>query len=281
MQAWSEQRYVLPDRSGLSRVTGPTAVVGGLRFLPAPATIVRLRDGMADDSADVQRAIPTDAELMARIAAGDRDAFAEVYDRHAQALHGTVMRFLRDPAAAEDVVQETYLAMWTRSESYSPEAGSLIGWLLTIARHRAIDRLRAASRQPVVVGFAPAMSDGAENDLERLLALGRPVGFGDAADEPSDVAERRWVRAVVRTAIDKMPESERQALELAYDDELTQAEIAQRLGWPIGTVKTRTRRALQRLRAMLESVPDIGPSPGLPPSRGNWQSREEVRHGPR
>ena len=107
MQAWSEQRYVLPDRSGLSRVTGPTAVVGGLRFLPAPATIVRLRDGMADDSADVQRAIPTDAELMARIAAGDRDAFAEVYDRHAQALHGTVMRFLRDPAAAEDVVQET------------------------------------------------------------------------------------------------------------------------------------------------------------------------------
>jgi RNA polymerase sigma-70 factor (ECF subfamily) len=218
---------------------------------------------------------------MARVAAGDREAFADVYDRHAQALYGTAMRFLRDPGAAEDVVQETYLAMWTRSESYSPEAGSLIGWLLTIARHRAIDRLRAASRQPVVVGFAPAASDGAENDIERLMALGRPVGFADAADAPSDVAERRWVRAVVRTALDSMPDAERQALELAYDDELTQAEIAERLGWPIGTVKTRTRRALLRLRAMLESVPDIGPSPGLPPSRGNWQSREEVQHGPR
>jgi RNA polymerase sigma-70 factor (ECF subfamily) len=226
-------------------------------------------------------AAPTDAELMARVTAGDHDAFAAVYDRHAQALYGTAMRFLRDPGAAEDVVQETYLAMWTRSETYSPEAGSLIGWLLTIARHRAIDRLRATSRQPLVVGLAPATSDGAENDSERLLALCRPVGFGDAADEPSDVAERRWVRAVVRTAIDKMPESERQALELAYDDELTQAEIAERLGWPIGTVKTRTRRALLRLRAMLESVPDIGPSTGRPPSRENWRNREEARHGPR
>ena len=281
MQAWSEQPYVLPDRSGFARVTGPTAVFGALGPLPAPATVVRLRDRMADESVGLQRATPTDAELMARVAAGDREAFAEVYDRHAQALYGTAMRFLRDPGAAEDVVQETYLAMWTRSESYSSEAGSLIGWLLTIARHRAIDRLRAASRQPVVVGFAPAMSDGAENDLERLLARGRPVGCGDAADAPSDVAERRWARAVVRTALDRMPVAERQALELAYDDELTQAEIAKRLGWPIGTVKTRTRRALLRLRAMLESVPDIGPSPGLPPSRENWQSREEVRHGPR
>ena len=282
MQAWSEQPCVLPDRSGLWRLTGSTAVLGRLGARRAPATVGRLRDGMADASAGPQQAdTPTDAELMARIAAGDREAFAAIYDRHAQALYGTVMRFLRDPGAAEDVVQETYLAMWTRSESYSPEAGSLIGWLLTIARHRAIDRLRAASRQPVVVGFAPAMSDGTENDLERLLALGRPVGFGDAADAPADVAERRWVRAVVRTALDEMPDAERQALELAYDDELTQAEIAQRLGWPIGTVKTRTRRALQRLRAILESVPDIGPSPGLPPFQENWQGGKEVRHGPR
>ncbi len=290
MQAWSEQPYVLSDRSRLSRVTGPAVVLGDPGALRAPVAVGRLLVGMVEDGAGLRRtygsrdeigATPTDAELMALVAAGDREAFAAVYDRHAQALYGTVMRFLRDPGAAEDVVQETYLAMWTRSESYSPEAGSLIGWLLTIARHRAIDRLRAASRQPVVVALAPATSDGAENDLERLLALGRPVGSADPADEPSDVAERRWVRAVVRTALDKMPEPERQALELAYDDELTQAEIAERLGWPIGTVKTRTRRALLRLRAMLESVPDIGPSPGRTPSRETWRNREEVRNGPR
>ena len=290
MQAWSEQPSVRLDRSRLWRVTGPSAVRSTPGAVPGLVEVGRLRVGMPDESAGLERmhgsrdeiaATPTDDELMARVAAGDREAFAAVYDRHAQALYGTVMRFLHDPGAAEDVVQETYLAMWTRSESYSPEAGSLIGWLLTIARHRAIDRLRAASRQPVVVGFAPTTSDGAENDLERLLALGRPVGLANAAEGPSDVAERRWVRAVVRTAIDKMPELERLALELAYDDELTQAEIAERLGWPIGTVKTRTRRALLRLRAMLESVPDIGPSPGRPQSREGWQSHEGVRHGSR
>ena len=224
---------------------------------------------------------PTDAELMARVAAGDQQAFAAVYDRHAQAVYGAVMRYLRDPGAAEDVVQETYLAMWTRSDSYVPEVGSLIGWLLTIARHRAIDRLRAASRQPLLVGLAPATSDRAENDVERLLSLGRPVAFADTAVEPSDVAERRWVRAVVRTALDEMPEPERRALELAYDYELTQVEIAERLGWPLGTVKTRTQRALLRLRAVLESVPDIGSWSMRPPSEVNGRSPEEVQHGPR
>ena len=107
--------------------------------------------------------------------------------------------------------------MWTRSDSYAPEAGSLIGWLLTIARHRAIDRLRTASRQPQLVTLAPVASDGAENDLERQLAQGHPVAFAEAAAEPSAFAERRWVRAVVRTALDAMPEPERRALELAYN----------------------------------------------------------------
>jgi RNA polymerase sigma-70 factor, ECF subfamily len=230
---------------------------------------------------DEVTAIPTDAVLMARVAAGDEQAFAAVYDRHAQSLHGAVMRYLGDHSAAEDVVQETFLAMWTRSESYSPEAGSLIGWLLTIARHRAIDRLRATSRQPMVVGFGPATPDGPENDLERLLALGQPVAFAETTDEPSYFAERRWVRAVVRTALDEMPEAERRALELAYDQELTQAEIAERLGWPLGTVKTRTRRALLRLRAMLESVPDIAPPSGLAPAGLNGRVSKEGQHGPR
>ena len=210
-------------------------------------------------------ATATDAELMVGVASGDQQAFAELYDRHVHAVYGTVMRYLRDPGAAEDVAQETFLAMWTQPDSYVAEAGSLVGWLLAIARHRAIDRLRAASRHPVIVGLAPNSQAGGESDGERLMSLGRPVGSAVTVDQPPDVAERRWVQAVLRTAIDAMPAPERQAVELAYDDGLTQSEIAQRLGLPLGTVKTRTRRGLMRLRSMLESVPDIGPWGARPP----------------
>jgi len=223
----------------------------------------------------------TDAELMARVAAGDEQAFAQLYDRHVHAVYGTVMRYLRDPGAAEDVVQETWLAMWTRPNSYVADAGSLIGWLLAIARHRAIDRLRAASRHPVAVGLAPSSQDGRESDVERLMVLGRPVGSAAAVEQPPDLAERRWVQAVLRTAIDGMPAPERQAVELAYDDGLTQTEIAQRLGLPLGTVKTRTRRGLMRLRTMLESVPDIGPSAGSSIAIEAGDDPDGGRRGPR
>jgi len=225
-------------------------------------------------------ATPTDAELMARVAAGDEQAFAALYDRHVHAVYGAVMRYLGDPGAAEDVVQETYLAMWTRSDTYAPETGSLAGWLLTIARHRAIDRLRSMARRPLLVGLAPATSEGTESDMERLLALGQPVAVAAMTDEPPDLAERRWVRAVIQTAMEEMPEPERQVLELAYDAGLSQVEIARRLGWPLGTVKTRTRRALLRLRAMLENVPDIGPLVASPPVPGNGRAFEGGRRGP-
>ncbi len=225
-------------------------------------------------------ATATDAELMASVAAGDQQAFAELYDRHVHAIYGTVMRYLRDPGAAEDVAQETFLAMWTQPDSYAAEAGSLVGWLLAIARHRAIDRLRAASRHPVVVGLAPGSQDGGESDGERLMALGRPVGSSVTIDQPPDVAERRWVQAVLRTAIDGMPAPERQAVELAYDDGLTQSEIAQRLGLPLGTVKTRTRRGLMRLRSMLESVPDVGPWGAHPPGAADRRADRDEDGGP-
>jgi RNA polymerase sigma-70 factor (ECF subfamily) len=230
---------------------------------------------MTDDVAEA----PTDSELMARVAAGDHEAFATLYDRHVRTVYGAVLRYLRDAAAAEEVVQETYLAMWRQPNRYAADKGSLVGWLLSIARNRAIDRLRADSRRPLLVALDPGMADAAESDLERLMASGRPVGSGVTADEPSDVAERRWVQAVVRTALESMAEPERQVLVLAYDDGLTQKEIAERIGWPLGTVKTRTRRALLRLRAMLESVPDIGPWAAPTPVPA-WGDPDGAQHGP-
>jgi RNA polymerase sigma-70 factor, ECF subfamily len=277
MYTWSQELHLGAIMPGTRRMTGAPADDRAI-----DTRLVRVDFGRAHavpgmrDQIDV---IPTDAELMARIVAGDQQAFAAVYDRHAQMLFGTIMRYLRDSAAAEDILQETFLAMWTRSERYSSEAGSLIAWLLTIARNRAIDRLRSVARQPVAVGLASGATEGADDDLERMLSRGRPVGSSDANEQPADLAERRWIRAVVRTAIDDIPDDERLALELAYDDELTQAEIADRLGWPLGTVKTRTKRALLRLRMMLENVPDIGPSSGLRPVSVNGRDSEEGRHG--
>jgi len=289
MSQWGGRPFLCSAVAGPWQSPGPFAVRRSMDAPSAPRVVGRVRLGAPGETASLPRAqgvtddvaaAPTDAELMARVAAGDEQAFAAVYDRHVLAVYGAVLRYLRDPGAAEDVVQETYLAMWQRPDGYAAEKGSLIGWLLAIARNRAIDRLRAASRRPLLVGLDAGASDGSESDLERLMALGRPVAFAATNAAPPDVAERRWVRAVVRTALGGMSEPERRVLELAYDDGLTQTEIAEQLGWPVGTVKTRTRRALLRLRAMLESVPDIGPwAAGSPVAA--WGHPDGVRNEPR
>jgi RNA polymerase sigma-70 factor, ECF subfamily len=278
MYSWSHELHLQTAWPGTRRMTGSAAGDRAADVMRSPIEIGRARTGSR--VGDGIEATPTDADLMVRVAAGDQQAFAVVYDRHAQMLFGTIMRYTRDSAAAEDILQETFLAMWTRSERYSPDAGSLIAWLLTIARNRSIDRLRSAARQPMVIGLSSSTADGTDDDMERMLSMGQPVGYSTTHGEPEDLAERRWIRAVVRTAIDDMPDDERRALELAYDDQLTQAEIAERLGWPIGTVKTRTKRALSRLRVMLENVPDIRPSGALSPVSAGRDS-EEGRHGPR
>ncbi len=198
--------------------------------------------------------IPDDA-LASLIAGGDQEAFAAVYDRYADILFGSVVRFLRDREAAEEVVQDAYLALWRHADRYLPSAGSLLGWLLRIARNKAIDRTRMAARRPRAVVDARG-EDEAPDGLERALAAGTLAGGVDV-DAPEQVATREWTRAVVRTALSAMPELERHALELAYDEGLTQAEIARRLGWPLGTVKTRTRRGLAMLRTALEGVPEL------------------------
>jgi RNA polymerase sigma-70 factor (ECF subfamily) len=226
---------------------------------------------------------PAEGDLMARVAAGDEAAFAAVYDRTIDAVFGSVVRFLNgDREAAADVVQEAYLAVWRQADRYQPESGSLKGWILAIARNRAIDRLRAAARRPVIVRPSPT-DDGASDAEaeERLLASGRPVLEPSEYDDPEAAAGRRWLIAVVRTALGGLSPQERQVLALAYDDGLTQSEIAARLGWPLGTVKTRTRRAFSTMRALLEGVPDVAPAAFVPPEAAARASVEGDDHGSR
>ena len=208
------------------------------------------------DAAAANRDAPTDAALVARITDRDEEALTLAYDRHADAIYGALVRFLGDRESAEDVVQETYVALWQRAHQFNPRAGSLLGWLLGIARHKAIDRFRAASRRPRIV--AP-WTDRAETTERVPNVVARGIGTAPTDDDPEVAASRAWTRSVVRTALSTMPDLERQVLQLAYDRGLTQSEIAARLGWPLGTVKTRTRRALANLREALDDVPDLVP----------------------
>ena len=212
-----------------------------------------------------------DADLVSRIRSRDEEALALAYDRHADAVYGSLVRFLGDRESAEDVVQETYLALWQRAHQFDPRAGTLLGWLLGIARHKAIDRFRAASRRPKVVAPWSDRGDGGGARETPAILAGQTVGTATADDDPEDAATREWTRSVVRTALSTMPDVERQVLQLAYDRGLSQSEIAARLGWPLGTVKTRTRRALANMREALDVVPDLAPA----------SARQQDSHGSR
>lgn len=195
-----------------------------------------------------------DAELAARIAARDEEAFVIAYDRHADLVFGTTLRFVRDREVATEIVQDAFMSVWRRSHQFDARSGSFAGWILGIARNRAIDHLRAAGRRP-----KPALSGASDHDaLEGIDALGIAVA-GTEDDMPGVALDRRWVRSLLRTMLAEMPSEERQVVILAYDRGFSQSEIAHHLDLPIGTVKSRTRRALASLRERLDDVPDLRP----------------------
>ena len=206
---------------------------------------------------------PDDAALVAAVAAGSEDALAALYDRHAPAIHATVFRLAGDRQVAEDVVQEVFLTLWNRAERFDPRLGSLSAWLGTIARHRAVDRLRAAGRRPRLVTLGGGPNDESAAEALERAAEGAPARDGFDAGDPLAVLEASEARAAINAALATMPPPEREVILLAYRDDLTQSEIAERLGWPLGTVKTRTRRALSRLRGALADVygPALAPVP--------------------
>ena len=179
-----------------------------------------------------------DATLVRAVAHGSEEALAALYDRHVDGVHAVALRLTSDRQVAEEVVQETFLALWNRAELFDPSLASLATWLRTIARNRTVDRLRAAGRRPPLVSLA-GRGDGDEpdGDLDRFGSAA--VVLGGAVQDPSPEAavEAADIRAAVGAALAEMAEPERVVIVLAYREGLTQVEIAERLEWPLGTVE--------------------------------------------
>lgn len=184
-----------------------------------------------------------DRDCMLRVEARDADALGKLYDQHGGRLLGLAQRILGAGGEAEEVVQEVFLYVWRAAASFDPTRGSVLTWLLIATRSRAIDRLRA--RRPGARG-------GPTRSLEEL---------GDGPAGPDDVeassASRQW-ESLCRSAIGQLPEEQRRALELAYFDGLTQEEIAARTSTPLGTVKTRVRLGLMKLRERMRPYRESG-----------------------
>jgi RNA polymerase sigma-70 factor (ECF subfamily) len=197
------------------------------------------------------------------VAAGSEAALGDLYDRYVDAVFAAANRLTSDRQLAEEVVQETFLALWNRAELFDPSVGSLAAWLHTIARNRTVDRLRAAGRRPNLIPLSSAAGDdeGDQVALDRLVGAGTVIGGAAVGRGPEGELAVTELRDILRDALAELPEAERTAIVLAYREELTQSEIAEKLGWPLGTVKTRTRRALLRLREALAD--ELGP--GLEP----------------
>ncbi len=175
-----------------------------------------------------------DEAVLARAAAGDDDALGELYDRFGGAAFGLALRVLRDRALAEDAVQEAFIAVWRHGGRYSAARGSARTWILTLVHRRAVDLVRRQERQPAAVAD-PEPDEAA---------------VGGGAD---DAAVSRDERARVQAALARLPRDQRIALELAYYGGLTQSQLAERLGEPVGTIKSRMFHGLRQLRTMLAS----------------------------
>jgi RNA polymerase sigma-70 factor (ECF subfamily) len=171
------------------------------------------------------------ATLISRLIARDPSALSELYDAHSRLLFGLILRILRDRAEAEEVLQEVFVQVWTRAETYNADLGSPTGWLVGIARNRAIDRLRANTVRERATEAAPAPPPVVTPELHASLA------------------ERQ---RTVQRALDALPLEQRELIEQAYFHGLTQAELAARFNLPLGTVKTRIRAGLLALRGNLE-----------------------------
>jgi RNA polymerase sigma factor (sigma-70 family) len=175
----------------------------------------------------------SDEQVLEAVGNGDDDALGVLYDRYGRVAYALAFRILRDRALAEDAVQEAFLAIWRSAEGYKRERAKPSTWILTVVHRRAVDLVRREERRR---GEA----------LEKA-----PEPESAPADEDVELRDRR---AAVRAALDRLPDEQRQALELAYYGGLTQSDLAERLGVPLGTVKSRMFAGLGRLRELLSDA---------------------------
>lgn len=173
-----------------------------------------------------------DVDLIKAIAARDEVALAQLYDRYRVILFGLLMRILNNREEAEDVLQELFLQVWRKAADFDENRGRPFTWLVTLGRSRGIDRLRTLAVR------------------ERVVEAGALEAIEDVSDAASD-AFRSEQRGLVNDALAQLPDDQKRPLMLAYFDGLTQSEIATRLGAPLGTIKTRMRTGLMKMREQL------------------------------
>jgi RNA polymerase sigma-70 factor (ECF subfamily) len=174
-----------------------------------------------------------DEALLALAARDDEEALAQIYDRYSRVAYGLALRIVRDPALAEDAVQEAFLAVWRTAGSFRADRAKPSTWILTLVHRRAVDVVRREERRR-----AQPLAEGSEEADERALP----------ADEEIELTDRR---RLVQEALRQLPDEQREALELAYYGGLTQSELAERLSVPLGTIKSRMFTGLRRLRDLL------------------------------
>jgi len=179
----------------------------------------------------------SDAELIELVANGEARALEVLYGRYSRVVYSFALRIVGDPQLAEEILQEVFFRVWQQGSGFQSNRGTLITWLLSITHNLAIDEVRKRNRRP---------QKADSEDPELVL--------GAMADESTDIEQEVWltgVRAAIVEALDRVPKEQREVIELAYFRGLTQREIAETLGQPLGTVKTRMRLGLQKLREQL------------------------------
>ncbi len=182
----------------------------------------------------------SDLDLLERVTERDAAALSALYDRYGRRVFALGARILNDPISCEEVTQDVFLSIWRRSASYNPGKGRFTTWLFSIAHNRAIDELRRRRR------YGGTYSDDIDAHLD--------ISSDDSSPDEWAVAQSEY--AMVRNALDTLPPPQRAVVALAYFHGLTQVEIARKLEQPLGTVKTRMRLALKKLRTALE--PRVG-----------------------
>jgi RNA polymerase sigma-70 factor (ECF subfamily) len=184
--------------------------------------------------------VETDLVLFDRIARRDASAVGELYDRHSRVLHGLIWRILRDTHEAEEVLQDVFVRVWKKADTYDAVLGTPLAWLVRIARNRAIDRLRARRARPVSTA-----------DDETLATIRSDASTGSSPEQLAWTSEQG---RAIRAALDRLVPEQRVLIEHAFFLGYTQSELAERFGLPLGTVKTRVRAGMLAMREHLEDV---------------------------